>query len=94
MNHDQPAPCEACDIGICSRHQPSPDRAAVEQILIDYSRVRQYTFQEATDAILSLLEKARRDELIKLARAHWQKPIPELAVLDRIKALSKGADKE
>jgi hypothetical protein len=32
--------------------------------------------------------KARIDELQNLARQHWQKPIPEKAILDRIKELN------
>ncbi len=113
MNQDQPSPDGLPPADVPAKindhlfelfeDKPRPDRAAVEQILIDYSRVRQYTFQEATDAILSLLEKARTqavlDELdglipqdMRIGEGYYSVPGPWFD--EHYAALSKGADKD
>lgn len=45
---------------------------------------------EAKAKIQSMLKEARIEELKNLALAHWQKSIPEQAVLARIKELKES----
>lgn len=50
-------------------------------------------YDEAREAIQRLIVEARIDELIQISRRFWQLPVPEQAILDRIKELIKLEEK-